>query len=361
MDLYEKISILGPNARYDTCGPKDFGQTTDIPGVYHAKVGGSRICRLFKVLQTNVCLNNCRYCAFRRDRSCRRVVASPEEMARAFDSAYSRCLVDGLFLSSGIVENPQTTMTRMLETVEIVRKKYRYPGYVHLKIMPGSPPDTIRAAVKLANRVSLNIESPTESSLGDLAPDKELKKGFYYTLSLIKEELKRLRYAGRRTPSLTTQFVVGAGEEKDQEIILATHSLYKNFGLKRVFYSGFRPVLDTPLADKPAVSLTRGHRLYQADFLLRFYRFSPWEIPLGGDGFLSEVKDPKTLWAENHPGLFPVNLNRAGYWQLLRVPGIGPVSAKKIIGIRRQSRVRSLDQLKGLRFQINKLASFAYC
>jgi len=358
MDLYQKISILGSSAQYDTCGPKDFGTTTKIPGVYHAKVGGNNICRLFKVLQTNFCRNNCHYCAFRRDRSCRRITASPEEMACAFNSAHSRRLVDGLFLSSGILNNPETTMTRLLDTAHILRGKYRYKGYLHLKIMPGASASSLRESMKLANRISLNIESPTESDLNYLSPSKDLKKGFFYTLSLIKQELNKLRFAGKKTPSLTTQFVVGAGKEKDSDIIRTTHSLYKNFGLKRVFYSAFRPVPNTPLAQKPAASLTREHRLYQADFLMRFYRFSPWDIPLDSNGFLLETNDPKMLWAQQHPQFFPININKADYWNLLKIPGIGPTSAKKIIKIRSKTKIKSLSQLQNNRFQIKKLTPF---
>ena len=358
MDLYQKISVLGPSAQYDTCGPKDFGKTTNIPGVYHAKVGGNQICRLFKVLQTNYCRNNCRYCAFRRDRSCNRTNASSEEMAKAFNSAYSRRLVDGLFLSSGIINNPETTMTRMLDTAHILRRKYRYSGYLHLKIMPGASSSCIAESMKLANRISLNIESPTESDLTTLSPDKNLRKGFFYTLSLIKKELNKLRMFRKKVPSLTTQFVVGAGKERDEDIIKSTHFLYKNFGLKRVFYSAFRPVPNTPLAEKPAASLIREHRLYQADFLMRFYRFTPWEIPLDKNGFLSEVADPKMLWAKNNPQFFPINLNKADYWQLLKIPGIGPVSAKKILKIRKESRIKSISQFNGFRLQAKKFSSF---
>jgi predicted DNA-binding helix-hairpin-helix protein len=359
MDLYQKISILGPSAQYDTCGPQDFGQTTNIPGVYHAKVGGSHICRLFKVLQSNFCTNNCRYCAFRRDRNVERVTASPDEMAGAFDSAYSRRLVEGLFLSSGVAGSPETTMTRMIDTAQILRQKYQYHGYLHLKIMPGTSASCIRETMKLANRISLNIESPTEEGLSTLAPEKDLKKGFFYTLSLIKSEMAKFRWAGRKVPSLTTQFVVGAGEETDKDLIQKTHFLYKGFGLRRVFYSAFRPVPGTPLENQPAVSLTREHRLYQADFLLRFYRFLPHEIPLDEGGFLSEVSDPKTLWARQHPELFPVNLNTAGYWQLLKVPGLGPVSAKKILKIRKGGRLWDFSQLKDSRLQIKKISNFA--
>ncbi len=358
MNLYDKISILGPSAQYDTCGPKDFGQTSNIPGVYQAKVAGNRVCRLFKVLQTNYCRNNCRYCAFRRDRACQRVSSSPEEMAKAFKSAFDRRLVEGLFLSSGILNNPETTMTKMLDTAHILRYKKRYQGYLHLKIMPGASSSCINEAAELANRISLNIESPTEKDLSLLSPDKQLKKGFFYTLSLIKKELKNRFFAGKKVPSLTTQFVVGAGGETDKDIIQKTHLLYKNFKLTRVFYSAFRPVKNTPLAEKPAASLTREHRLYQADFLMRFYRFSPWDIPLDQRGSLSEIEDPKTIWAKNHPQFFPVNLNKADYWQLLKVPGVGPKSAKKIINFRQEKKLNSFGQLERKRLQLDKVKEY---
>lgn len=333
IDLYQKISILGAGAQYDTCGPRDFGLTTNIPGVYHAKVNGG-VCRLFKVLQTNACLNNCHYCAFRRDRSCDRTVATADEMASAFASAHSRRLVDGLFLSSGIVGSADSTMTRMIDTVHILRLRHHYRGYIHLKIMPGSSASTIREAVKISNRISLNIESPTESDLSVLSPDKNLKTGFFSTLFEINRQIRQIKYYGLKTPGVTTQFVVGAGEESDRRLVATTHLLYQQFGLKRVFYSAFRPIPDTPLAQKSAESLTRQNRLYQADFLMRFYRFDPNEICFDNSDRLCLETDPKTLWARKHPEFFPVNITRASYWDLLRVPGLGPVTAKRIIGLR---------------------------
>ena len=286
------------------------------------------------------------------------MAATPDEMAQAFASAHSRHLVDGLFLSSGIAGNPQTTMTQMLDTATILRTRYRYRGYLHLKVMPGAPSDTIAAAAQLADRISLNIESPTEEDLAALSPDKDLKKGFFYTLTLIKDQIKKLHQLGQKAPSVTTQFVVGAGEEKDSNIIKTTYLLYKAFNLKRVFYSAFRPVPQTPLADHPAASLTREHRLYQADFLLRFYRFTPNDIPLDNQGNLLQTTDPKLAWAQLHPEYFPINLNQAGYWQLLKVPGIGPESAQKIINLRKHRPIKSLSQLEGQRIQTKKASSF---
>jgi predicted DNA-binding helix-hairpin-helix protein len=354
MDLYQKISILGPGAQYDTCGPRDFGQTTNIPGVYHAKIG-SATCRLFKVLQSNYCQNNCFYCAFRRDRNCTRAQASADEMAAAFSSAHQRRLVDGLFLSSGIITNPETTMTKMLDTLTILRQKYHYRGYIHLKIMPGSSGSTIREAAKLSNRISLNMESPNETGLAHLSPEKNLKIGFFQTLFEIKKQIRQLQFYGLKTPSLTTQFVVGANTDSDLDLIKTTNLLYSSFGLKRVFFSAFRPIPNTPLENLPASSLTRQHRLYQSDFLMRFYRFSPQDLPLDQNGNLFESTDPKTLWANLHPNAFPINLNFANYYQLLKIPGLGPVTATKIVKNRRLSPI-TLSNLSSLKLPQKSLS-----
>lgn len=357
MDLYSKISLLGPSAQYDTCGPRDFGLTTNIPGVYQAKVGGG-VCRLFKVLQTNSCQNNCHYCAFRRDRDTPRTTATSDEMAQAFDSAFRRRLVDGLFLSSGIINTPDNTMTRLIDTVSILRQKLHYRGYVHLKLMPGTSAPTIREVLKLSNRISLNIESPTESDLHTLSPDKNLKTGFFNTLFEINKQIRQLKYYGLKTPSVTTQFVVGAGEESDRSLVSTTHLLYRQFNLKRVFYSAFRPIDHTPLADKPAENLVRQNRLYQADFLMRFYQFNPTEISFDSGDRLCLDTDPKTLWAHHHPEFFPINLNQATYWQLLRIPGLGPTSATKIINLRQCQKINSFSQLSNLRLQTSKFSPY---
>jgi len=363
VDLYEKISILGPSAQYDTCGPKDFGKTTDIPGVYHAKVDGAHVCRLFKVLQSNKCLNNCGYCAFQRSHNIKRADTTPEEMAKAFYSAYGRRLVDGFFLSSAIDSHPDSTMTKMLDTAHILRDKYRYKGYMHLKIMPGSSSNTIREAMKLANRISLNMESPVYNPNTVTSPLKRLKTSLFPTLHTIRKEIEKARIGidwNRRTvPSLTTQFVVGAGDEKDFDFIKMTNILYRKFSMKRVFFSAFRPVPGTPLENRPASSLTREHRLYQTYFLMRFYNFTPADIPLDDDGNLIETTDPKMLWAQMHPEYYPVNINQANYYSLLKIPGVGPTSARKIMQIRKISPIKQLDVLRGCRIQLEKMLNFA--
>lgn len=356
MNTYEKIEILGPSAQYDTCGPRDLGKTTRVPGVYYAKTGGGGVCRLFKVLQTNACKNNCRYCAFRRDRSCKRIMSTPDEMAQAFLSVLRKRLVDGLFLSSGITNTANTTMSRMLDTVTILRKQCNYHGYIHLKIMPGSSRDIIEEAVLLANRVSINVEAPTETTLSSLSPDKHLKNELVPTLQSVVREIRKRKEKGvRSVPSLTTQFIVGAGEEKDKHLIEATQRLYKKFGLARVFYSSFRPVDHTPLAEKPPSPLIRQNWLYQTDFLMRFYHFSPSDIPLDENGNLSLSVDPKTHWAKNHPEYYPVNINTAPLEMLIRVPGIGPLAAKKILTIRKKQRISSVNSLLGYRIRTKQL------
>ncbi|MBN1618160.1 helix-hairpin-helix domain-containing protein [Candidatus Dojkabacteria bacterium] len=360
MNLYEKISILGPNAQYDTCGPKDFGKTTDIPGVYHAKVAGNNVCRLFKVLQSNKCVKNCKYCAFRRDRSTPRAEASPLEMAKAFESAFSRRLVDGLFLSSAIDGHPDTTMTKLLDTAHILREKFKYKGYLHLKIMPGAASNCIDETLKLANRVSVNIEAPTEKDLHFLSPEKHLENDILTTFSLIHQKIQLLKTTQNRVPSITTQFIVGAGEERDKDIIKSTKLLYNKFELQRVFYSAFRPVDQTPLEEKPSTSLTREHRLYQSDFLMRIYKFSPDEIPLDNDGFLFETDDPKTLWVQAHPEIFPMNINTARYFDLLKIPGIGPETAKKIIALRSINKIQFYSDLLSQRIQVDKIMPYVY-
>jgi predicted DNA-binding helix-hairpin-helix protein len=185
------------------------------------------------------------------------------------------------------------------------------------------------------------MESPTETGLANLSPEKNLKNGFFQTLFEIKKQIRQLQFYGLKTPSITTQFVVGANTDSDLDLIKTTNLLYSSFGLKRVFFSAFRPIPNTPLENLPASSLTRQHRLYQSDFLMRFYRFSPQDLQLDQNGNLFESADPKTLWANLHPATFPINLNFADYYQLLKIPGLGPVTATKIIKNRRFSPITS--------------------
>lgn len=358
MNIFEKISVLGPSAQFDTCGPKDFGNTTKIPGVYNAKTSNGGVCKLFKVLQSNVCQNNCRYCAYRKDRDTKRVTTTPDEMASAFSTVWNSRKVDGLFLSSGIVKDPTHSMSLLIDTATILRTKYKYNGYIHLKIMPGTEESAIGEAIKLSNRISLNVESPTTDSLAIVAPDKSWDRDFKTTLDSIDNIFKQRKYVGLRNPSLTTQLVVGAGGENDRDIIDTVGDLYNTYNFKRIFYSAFRPVADTPLSDHPPASLTREHRLYQVDFLLTQYGFEASEIPTDMFGQLSEQIDPKKMWADQHPELFPININVAKFNELIRIPGIGPASAKKIIQFRKVRRIKDKFDMLKTRIQWNK--AFTY-
>lgn len=358
INIFEKIAILGPGAQYDTCGPKDFGNTTKIPGVYYAKTSNGGICKLFKVLQSNVCQNNCNYCAYRRDRDTRRVTTTADEMASAFNTVWNSRKVDGLFLSSGIVKNPTFSMSQLIDTATILRNKYKYNGYIHLKIMPGTEESAIEEAIRISNRISLNVESPTSDSLAIVAPDKTWDKDFKATLDRIDKIFQKRKYMELRNPSLTTQLVVGAGGEQDREIIDVVGNLYKEYNFKRIFYSTFRPVDKTPLQDHHPTSLIREHRLYQADFLITQYGFTAEEIPTNMFGFLDEGIDPKKVWADLHPKVFPININTAPYQQLIRVPGLGPISAKKIIKFRKIKRIVDKFDMEKTRIQWNKALNY---
>ncbi|HOU76381.1 MAG TPA: helix-hairpin-helix domain-containing protein [Candidatus Dojkabacteria bacterium] len=360
MNVFEKIAVLGPSAQFDTCGPKDFGNTTKIPGVYYAKTSNGGVCKLFKVLQTNVCQNNCNYCAYRKDRDTPRVLASADEMASAFMTVWNSRKVDGLFLSSGILKNPTYSMSQIIDTATILRKKYRYGGYVHLKIMPGSEKAAIEEAISLSNRISLNIESPTPDTLAALSPDKNWDKDFITTLDTISDIMKKRKFHGLKNPSITTQIVVGAGNEKDREIIDSAGNLYNQYKFKRIFYSAFRPVDNTPLANRPATSLTREHRLYQADSLMTQYGFQASEIPTDIFGLLNETIDPKKAWADLHPDLFPININTAKFNDLIRIPGIGPVSARKIIQFRKWRKLKDIHDIQKARIQWHKASTYLY-
>ena len=243
-------------------------------------------------------------------------------------------------------------MTRMTETAQLVRLKYQYRGYVHLKIMPGVSSSLIEQAAKLADRISVNLEVPSEKHAENIVPEKDFYKDLWGTLTRIRNivsgschpELvsgskfsRPLRFRNKfgmtrkGESSITTQFVIGAANESDKEILNTTSRLYEDFGLKRVFYSAFRPARGTPLEEKPPASLMREHRLYQSDWLMRFYGFEVSEIPLDEDGNLFEDKDPKEVWALNHSEFFPVDIRKADYQTLLRVPGIGPTIAKRLL------------------------------
>jgi predicted DNA-binding helix-hairpin-helix protein len=361
LDLHDKIDLLSQQAQYDLCeatgqpAPLPEGQdaAAHVPDVSHAistviGQGGRRV-PLLKILQTSACEKNCFYCPFRVGRNMRRGTLQPEELAAAFDQIQRKGLVEGLFLSSGIVGTVRS-MDRMLATVELVRKKYGWRGYVHLKILPNAEEAQIEQAARLADRLSVNLEAPNEARLARLAPKKDFDHGLVEPLERAWAIVRRLRTRGLAvaTAGATTQYVVGPAGESDQELLSTSQRLYRQAGVRRAYYSAFHPIDDTPLEHEQATPPLREHRLYQADFMVRQYGYRVEELPFDAEGNLMLDRDPKVAWAEAHPEFFPVEINRAHQAALLRVPGIGPTSAATIVQARRTAALRTLEDLRQL-------------
>ncbi|MGQ9623403.1 MAG: radical SAM protein [Candidatus Caldatribacteriaceae bacterium] len=335
-DPEEKLVLLGSEARFDLCGAC-FGGESRIRNprggwIYPAALPDGRRVPMLKVLLSNVCIHDCLYCANRLGRKAQRASFSASELARLFAEFHRRGLVQGLFLSSAVFREAPRAMEEMIKVAEILRYHYRFQGYIHLKVLPEVGFDFVEEAAKLATRVSVNLEAPSPEYLARIAPEKNFERIFEKFLWF-----RKLREKGEGMPGgFTTQFVVGAAQERDRDILKVAAALYREFGASRVYYSAFQPVVGTPLEEFPSVSTWREHRLYQADFLLRRYGLSYEELPFAGDGNLEISQDPKTLWALRHPERFPVEVERASYEVLIRVPGIGPLTAKKILKLRRE-------------------------
>lgn len=358
MSLMEKLEILSDAAKYDVActssGIDRNGDGTGIgnsisAGICHSFAGDGRCISLLKILYTNECVFDCKYCVNRASNDVVRASFTPEEVCRLTIEFYRRNYIEGLFLSSGVKGTPDATMEELCRTVELLRKKYRFQGYIHLKAIPGAAPELIEKAGYLADRMSVNLELPTADGLKRLAPHKTRKtilrpmKQIQLARGENKEELTLYRHAPRFVPAgQSTQMIIGATGESDYEIVSVAESLYRNFELKRVFYSAFVAVnqdkdLPMPASGPP---LLREHRLYQADWLLRFYGFTASELLSEKHPNFNLFLDPKCDWAISHLEYFPVEVNTADYYQLLRVPGIGDKSAKRIVGARR---THSLD------------------
>lgn len=359
VDLIAKVDLLGQAAQYDlcaACGSRSMRQRDDLGRwIYPAALPDGRRVMLFKVLLTNACERDCGYCANRSGRDVRRLAFTPGELAATFDELLRRRLVTGLFLSSAVCGSADQTMERMIAAVEIVRFKYQFRGYVHLKILPGVQRAAVERAAQLAQRVSVNIEAPNAERLSRLSASKRFEQDI----------LQRMRWArefmlarGTTTAGQTTQFVVGAADEADREILLTTSRLYRELGLERAYFSAFQPVVGTPLESQPPTPLLREHRLYQCDFLLRQYGFVYEELIFDTEGNLPLSADPKLQWARQHPEWFPVEVNRADREALLRVPGIGPRSARRILVLRRRRSFRELEALRRLGVAIQRAAPF---
>ncbi len=349
MDKLEKLALLGESAKYDVCAsssatPKkfsnaDIGRT--IPsGVCHSFTPDGRCVSLFKVLMSNQCEKDCLYCPNRAGRDVPRSSFAPEELAELFMEFYRRNYVEGLFLSSGVRHSTGRTMQELLETLEILRFRHKFGGYIHLKILPGAGEAETEKAVELANRVSLNMEAPSALHLSRLSRTKNFASEIMGGMSRIYRHIRN-----QPGVSHSTQFIVGAAQESDRDILASTVRLYSGYGLKRAYFSTFQPVPGTPLDGIAGAPLIREHRLYQADFLYRYYGFRMEDLFYDTTGNLDLTTDPKQAYAVGHPELFPLEINRASISDLLRIPGIGPRSAKKILLLRRESSFRSVEEL----------------
>lgn len=380
MNLLDKLTILTDAAKYDaSCTssgvirgsrPGMIGNTSSsIAGCCHSFSADGRCISLLKVLMTNYCVYDCKYCINRRSNDTRRTAFTPRELAELTVQFYRRNYIEGLFLSSGVLRDPDYTTLRMIETLRLLRREFAFNGYIHAKAIPGTSPELVQQLGYLADRLSVNIELPSQKGLAALAPDKS-KAAILAPMRLIeaqgrqnKEELVKYRHAPAFAPAgQSTQLIVGATEDSDRHILHLTESLYDRYRLKRVFYSAYVPVVENPLLPdlhtKPP--LLREHRLYQADWLLRFYGFRADELLDDQHPNFDPMLDPKCYWAITHPEQFPVEIMTADLGRLLRVPGIGPTSARRILSARRTGLLH-FDDLKKMGIVLKRAQFFILC
>ena len=344
--------MLGEAARWDVLEHEVKGMLPYHCWIYPASAYG-KVVPLFKVLMSNVCQNNCLYCAFRSGRDFQRHSFTPEQLAISFSQLYSKGLVEGMFLSSAVEDAPNAIMERMLKATEIVREKYEFQGYIHLKIMPGASSQYIRRAAELSDRISINLEAPSTKMLSQISPNKEFSNIF----SQLEEASRVVSEAEGRARSATTQLMIGFGEQ-DQETLSVCQRLYRSLRLARCYFSAFSPVPDTPLAEKLPATKLRETRLYQADILIRTYGFNADELPFDKEGNLPSNLDPKLAWALSHPEIFPIEINRAGYEELLRIPGIGHRIAREILQMQTVGKIKDFEELKRTGINLARTTSF---
>lgn len=378
MDVFDKLKILTDAAKYDVaCTSSGVNKKTAAGGIGNAAASGichsfsadGRCISLLKVLMTNVCAYDCQYCVNRKSNDTPRASFTPRELAELTINFYRRNYIEGLFLSSGVLKTPDYTTEQMIEVLRILREEYRFSGYIHAKAIPGTESTLIAHLGMLADRMSVNIELPSQSSLQMLAPDKS-KHSILAPMGYIKNRIQenstdiiKYRHAPKFAPAgQSTQMIVGATPDTDFQILNLTEGLYKKYKLKRVFFSAYMPVTENALLPtidtKPP--LLREHRLYQADWLLRFYGFTANELLDQHHQSFNPYIDPKCNWALNHMEFFPMNVNRAPYSDLLRVPGIGVNSAKRIVTARRTGTLNFSD-LKKLGVILKRAQYFITC
>ena len=378
MDVWEKLQILSAAARYDvsccTSGVARGGAAGGIgnaaqAGICHSFAADGRCISLLKVLFSNACRYNCAYCMNRAGNDVPRATFTPQELADLTIQFYRRNYIEGLFLSSGIVRDPDYTCEQLLTVVRLLREQYRFGGYIHVKAIPGADPRLITQLGLLADRMSVNIELPSEQSLTRLAPDKN-RQTILRPMALIRDgiaenrhDLVRYRAAPAFVPGgQSTQMIVGATGETDYTILTLTQALYRRYALKRVYFSAYVPVNSNPLlpATTTKPPLLREHRLYQADWLLRYYGFTADELLDPAHPNLHTMVDPKCSWAVQHMEFFPVEVQTAPREMLLRVPGIGPRSVQRILYARRAARL-DFEALRRIGVVLRRAQYFITC
>ena len=373
--IEEKLRILSDAAKYDvSCSSSGSSRKNNNNGLGNAAINGichswsadGRCISLLKILMTNYCIYDCKYCINRKDNDIERAILSPDEIVKLTINFYRRNYIEGLFLSSGIIRSADYTMELMIAIAKKLRLEEKFNGYIHMKVIPGASRQLINEIGLYVDRVSVNIEFAENSALKLLAPDKKptdisTSMGFIRKNMLENAEDKKLF---KSTPSFipagqTTQMIIGASGESDYSILTRSENLYRNFELKRVYYSGYVPVNKSGIlvSTDQAVPMIREHRLYQADWLLRFYDFRADEILNEKDPFVDLLLDPKTNWAIKNSHFFPIEINKASYKELLRVPGIGVTSAKRIVMTRKYSTIR-YEHLKKLGIVIKRAKYF---
>lgn len=379
MSIMEKLNILSDAAKYDVActssGTDRQNDGTGIgncakAGICHSFSADGRCISLLKILFTNECIYDCKYCINRSSNDVRRVSFTPDEVCELTIEFYRRNYIEGLFLSSGVWKSPNFTMEMLYQTLYKLRTEYRFQGYIHVKTIPGAAPELVKKVGFLADRMSINVELPTAEGLKKLAPHKN-RKNILTPMRFVqngmtenKHEIMTYRYAPRFVPAgQSTQMIIGATPENDYQILNVAEALYKNFELKRVFYSAFIHVNDDsnlPARTDAGPPLLREHRLYQADWLLRFYGFEAKELLSEKNPNFNVLVDPKCNWALEHLEIFPVEVNCADYYTLLRVPGIGYKSASRIVKARRMG-VLDFNDLKKMGVVLKRALYFITC
>ncbi|WDF26169.1 putative DNA modification/repair radical SAM protein [Fusobacterium nucleatum] len=373
--IEEKLRILSDAAKYDvSCSSSGSSRKNTNNGLGNAAVNGichswsadGRCISLLKILMTNYCIYDCKYCINRKDNDIERAMLTPDEIVRLTINFYKRNYIEGLFLSSGIIKSADYTMELMIAVAKKLRLEEKFNGYIHMKVIPGASRQLINEIGLYVDRVSVNIEFAENTALKLLAPDKKAAD-ISTSMGLIRKNMLENaedKKIFKSTPSFipagqTTQMIIGASGESDYSILTRSENLYKNFELKRVYYSGYVPVNKSGIlvSTDQAVPMIREHRLYQADWLLRFYEFKADEILNEKDPFVDPLLDPKTNWAIKNFHFFPIEINKASYRELLRVPGIGVTSAKRIVMTRKYSTIR-YEHLKKLGIVIKRAKYF---